>query len=391
MTRRFFGMRRLLFILFLSFSLFYAQSQKTIKTETPCSDQVLFNTPGKWFTDYGGLLDNGSEYIPLNKAQVNEAITRMNAVRDMLMKIYPEPIGVDPAWHHSIGRGSFAEQVKYVQRGDRFDREALVEKPVASYGFFCGFFRHVCNGQNPHEIWHGFPGETDTWFTVGANGIGNVAAEVRESSNNTLIGGYPVHLRHPIKEKFDGYEFFNVKTDVFPDFYSGTWRILIHRKGELPYTPVTRKQYLDQAIIYLTQFYGNALKDFEQAPMQSKEEQDIRKEQIKSFIKNRDAVLDHYKDELEESSKKGLLGSPAIIPQVLFAATEGDQIFVEENLGYMVVIENPAYMRKDLPKWVPQILTVSMAWNEEWKPQADAAKLILEKFPFAQLQAMIDK
>src|SRR4030095_626953 len=118
MTRRFFGMRRLLFILFLSFSLFYAQSQKTIKTETPCSDQVLFNTPGKWFTDYGGLLDNGSEYIPLNKAQVNEAITRMNAVRDMLMKIYPEPIGVDPAWHHSIGRGSFAEQVKYVQRGD---------------------------------------------------------------------------------------------------------------------------------------------------------------------------------------------------------------------------------------------------------------------------------
>jgi hypothetical protein len=32
-----------------------------------------------------------------------------------------------------------------------------------------------------------------------------------------------------------------------------------------------------------------------------------------------------------------------------------------------------------------------MAWNEEWKPQADAAKLILEKFPFAQLQAMIDK
>lgn len=316
----------------------------------------------------------------------------MNAVRDMLMKIYSEPIGVDAAWHHSIGRGSFAEQVRYVTNSQGISNpEALVDKPVASYGFFCGFFRHICNGQNPNEIWHGFPGETDTWFMVGANGIGAVARPISGSTKNMLIGGYPVHLRHPIKEKFDGYELFNIKADVFPDFHSGTWRILIHRKGELPYTPVTRKQYLDQAIIYLTEFYGDALKDFEQAPIQSKEEQDIRKEQIRSFIKNRDAVLIHYKDELEESSKKGLLESPAIIPQVLFAATEGDQIFVEENLGYMVVIENPAYMRKDLPKWVPQILTVQMAWNEEWKPQADVAKLILEKFPFDQLQAMIDK
>jgi hypothetical protein len=64
---------------------------------------------------------------------------------------------------------------------------------------------------------------------------------------------------------------------------------------------------------------------------------------------------------LEESSKKGLLGSPAIIPQVIFTATADDQIFVDENLGFMVVIENPSYMRKDLPKWVPQILTVSMS------------------------------
>jgi len=379
-------------IIFLLFIInFSSWSQRIIKTGTPCTDEVLFKTPGKWFTDYGGLLDNGSEYIPFNKAQVNEAISRMNAVRDMLMKIYPEPIGVDPAWHHSIGRGSFGEQIKYIKHGDRWDREALTEKPIASYGFFCGFFRHICNGQNPNEIWHGFPGETDTWFIVGANGIGTVAPPITESSNNMLIGGYPVHLLHPIKEKFDGYELFNVKTNVFPDFYSGTCTILIHRKGELPYEPITRKQYLDHAIIYLTQFYKDALNDFEQAPMGSLEEQEIRKGQIKSFIKNRDAVLDHYKDELEETSKKGLLGSPAIIPQVLFAATADDQIFVEENLGYTVVIENPSYMRNGLPKYIPQIFTVQITWNEDWKPQSDVAKLILEKFPFDQLQGMIDK
>jgi hypothetical protein len=112
---------------------------------------------------------------------------------------------------------------------------------------------------------------------------------------------------------------------------------------------------------------------------------------MKNLVKNKDAVLKHYKDELEESAKKSLLKSPAIIPLNIFTATADESIFVEENIGYTVVIENPAYMHKDLPKYVPQILTVKMGWDEEWKPQADVAKLIREKFPFEKLQAMIDK
>ncbi|TAL44659.1 MAG: hypothetical protein EPN92_08410 [Chitinophagaceae bacterium] len=383
--------KQIIIILFFIVS-FSSWSQRIIKTETPCSNEVLYKTPGKWFTDYGGMLDNGSEYIPFNKTQVSETVKRMNAVRDMLMKICPVPMGVDAAWHHSIGRGSFAEQVRFVKNSqDILNREALIEKPVATYGFICGFFEHNCNPQNPKEIWPGFPGETDTWFTVGANGIGNVATEVNEHSEKMLINGYPIHLRQPLKEKSDGYEIFNYKTNVFPGFANNIWRVLIHRKGELPYIPVTRKQYLDQAIIYLTDFYEEALKSFELVPAQSQDEQNIKKDQINNFIKNRDAVLNHYKEELEQATKKGLLESPAIIPLGLYAAIADEQIFVDENVGYMVVTENPKYMRKDLPKYIPQILTVSMAWDEEWKPQADVAKLIMEKFPIQKLQAMIDK
>jgi len=198
-------------------------------------------------------------------------------------------------------------------------------------------------------------------------------------------------LRQPLKEKSDGYEIFYYKTNVFPGFASNIWRVLIHRKGELPYIPVTRKQYLDQAIIYLTDFYEEALKNFELVPAQSQDEQNTKKEQIKNFIKNRDAALNRYKEELEQATKKGLLESPAIIPLGLYAAIVDEQIFVDENVGYMVVTENPKYMRKDLPKYIPQILTVSMGWDEEWKPQADVAKLIMEKFPIEKLQEMIDK
>ena len=415
-------------VLFISTQLLSA-GQKIIKTDIPCSNEVLFKTPGKWFVDYGGMLDNGSEYIPFNKAQVNETVKRMNAVRDMLIKIIPQPVGVDPAWHHSIGRGSFGEQVKYVKNSQGImNREPLVEKPVATYAFICGFFDLACNPNNPNEIGRGYPGETDTWFTVGANGIGNVAPQINGSTANMLIDGYPAHLRHPVKEKFDGYELFYCKKNVFPGVSTNEWRMLFHRKGELPYIPVTRKQYIDQAIIYLTQFYDDAIKDFEQAPMRSikeqeteknqvvekmkkdlawnptamktsidnylaeyKTEQEVRKEQVKNIVRDKEAVLKHYRDELEETTKQGLLSSPAIIPLIIYAAEPHEPLFVEENVGYMVVIENPKYMRKDLPKYVPQIMTVTMGFDEYWKPQADVAKLILENFPFDKLQAMIDK
>jgi hypothetical protein len=308
------------------------------------------------------------------------------------------------------------------------NQEAMVEKPVASYAFICGFFRLDCNPNNQHEIWRGYPGETNTWFVVGANGIGNVAAPINGNTKEMLIDGYPVHLREPLREKFDGYELFNCKPNVFPGMRNDSWRILIHRKGELPYIPVTRKQYIDQAIIYLTQFYDDAINDFERAPMRSieeqeteknqavekmkkdfawnptamkasidnylagyKTEQDVRKEQVKNVVKDKEAVVKHYRDELEESTKQGLQTSPAIIPLVIYAAEAHEPLFVEENIGYMVVIENPKYMRKDFPKYVPQILTVQMGFDEYWKPQADVSKMILEKFPFEKLQEMIDK
>lgn len=406
---------------------FSSWSQKTIKTDISCIDEVLFKTPGKWFIDYGGMLDNGSEYIPFNKAQVKETVTRMNAVRDMLMKIFPEPIGVDPAWHHSIGRGSFGEQVKYVKRNDRWDRKAIIEKPVASYGFVCGFFRLDCNRNNPTEIWRGYPGETNTWFSVGANGLGSVAVEVTGEAH-MLIDGCPVFLRQPLKQKFDGYELFYFKDNVFPDRSNVAWCVLVHCKGELPYTTITRKQYIDQCIPYLTKFYNDAIKEFENVPMRSLEEQEaeknetiekmkkdlawdpprmkaaidvylegykteqqVRKEQLNNLKKDRDAVLKHYSNELEETTKNGLLETPAIIPLGIYNASVNMPIFVEENAGSMAVIENIKYMRKDLPKYIPQLFTVGWSWDEFWKPQADVGKLTLEKFPFAQLQAMIDK
>ena len=121
-----------------------------------------------------------------------------------------------------------------------------------------------------------------------------------------------------------------------------------------------------------------------------KTEQQIREEQLKKLKQEKDEVLKKYQDELEKTTKEGLLDAPAIVQFIWDLLLTNQTIFTDEKNGWSLVIQNPDYMRKDLPKYVPQFIVVSWQWDE-WKPQADIAKLIEEKFPFEKLREMIDK
>jgi predicted lysophospholipase L1 biosynthesis ABC-type transport system permease subunit len=56
----------------------------------------------------------------------------------------------------------------------------------------------------------------------------------------------------------------------------------------------------------------------------------------------------------------------------------------------ILVTENPDYIRKDLPKHVPQFFLVSLTW-QDWEPLKKFAEIVEQNFPFEKLQAMIDK
>jgi hypothetical protein len=56
----------------------------------------------------------------------------------------------------------------------------------------------------------------------------------------------------------------------------------------------------------------------------------------------------------------------------------------------MLITENPAYIRKDLPKHVPQILVLYWSWSD-WEPQKNIARIVEESFPIEKLEAMIDR
>ena len=376
----------LLSSLFFPFSI-WGQG-RTIKTSIPCDDEVLMKTPGKWFKNTD-VWQTG--HIRFNSSQQQEVANRVDKIHAMMLNTYPDPTGVDVAWKRTLGYGTFADQVSYI-RIDPFtmDRRAVVEKPVASFGYVAGFFRHFCATDNVNEIWSGYPGETGTWFNISANSFNGFAEEYFGNQDTLTIGGYPVYLRPPLKQSFDGYQLFYSKGVVDNPHATPERYVLVHRKGEFPYIPVTRKQYLEKCLVHLEKSQDLIIKNFEQMPLATAEEQGSRKEQVAGFIKNKEAILKRYRAELEETTKQGLLNTPAIIPVTIYNTDEYNPIFVEETMGFMIVTANPNYMRKALPKYVPQFFVLEWRWND-WKPQIDLGKLIEEKFPFEKLQALIDK
>jgi len=56
----------------------------------------------------------------------------------------------------------------------------------------------------------------------------------------------------------------------------------------------------------------------------------------------------------------------------------------------MLVTENPGYLRKDLPKDVPQFFVINWQWGSSIADEK-LRKLFEENFEVEKLQAMIDK
>jgi hypothetical protein len=119
-------------------------------------------------------------------------------------------------------------------------------------------------------------------------------------------------------------------------------------------------------------------------------DQQRKDEQVIGYIKNKEAVLKHYQDEMEKTTKEGLLDSPATI-RLFHSPDTQTPVFVKETEGgSMLIIENPVYIKKDLPKYIPQFMVFSWSWNAT-PPQKKIAEIVEAIFPIEKLQAMIDK
>ena len=119
-------------------------------------------------------------------------------------------------------------------------------------------------------------------------------------------------------------------------------------------------------------------------------DQQQKDETVKKIIKQKNEVINRYEKEVEKNSAANLLDSPATV-NILQNMYPDTPIFTTgKEDGKMLVTENPAYIRKDLPKYMPQFLVLYWSWNEDVKG-AYFRKMLEANFPIEKLQAMIDK
>lgn len=399
-------MKKQVFILLFLILRFSSWSQKSISTDVRCTDVMAQNAKGRW--------TKTKDPSTTTSKEINATLAEFHK---LLMMAYPQPTGVDAAWHTAEGISYFGSKSKNSPYPDGRPRYLSVELPhFRMYYYKAGFFAYRCDPYNDKKMNPGYPGETGTWLTIRANESGPAIGNAPDDS--WMINEMPVRMMNPATRLFSD--------DGLKEAAKGrNYRIvLVHRKGILPYIPVTRKQYLERCIITQGKLYDDMIRAQEQLPVRTLEEQEkekkaklaqyekdfgndpkrlksavdyylsgyktdqqVRDEQVQKIKTFKAQELKKFTDELEKSSEQGLLDAPAMI-RVMYDA---DLIFDKDPLyASMVVIENRDYIRKELPKHVPQLFVVNWEWSN-WAPQEKIDHIMEKDFPFEKLQAMIDK
>jgi ribosomal protein S20 len=102
-------------------------------------------------------------------------------------------------------------------------------------------------------------------------------------------------------------------------------------------------------------------------------------------------ALKKLHDELDKTTKEGLLDAPAVVRLDPLLVNEGP-VFLPESEGCtLLATENPNYFRKDLPKYVPQFFILEVIVTDTKSRFMNFKRIIDDNFPIEKLKAIIDK
>jgi hypothetical protein len=377
--------KQLTILLLLLFYSTFAWSQgRYMKATTPCDNALLLKTPGEW------LNPGHVYYAKVTNQQMQEIEKRLNAIRQWTQNINPSPMAFDAVTSYFTSDVDFASQIKIQSTSVGFRNSYINGIPTILYSYHLKFCPYSCT-PTPNEIMRGRGCETGTNINVVINRLEDFFWEFRLDDDHVdimRIEGRPIRMMPVLKEKWKGCDIYT------PEKGRGENMVLLHREGMLPYIPVTRKQYLERSIEYFQRFFVNTLKASENPeglnPLKDKNQ---REEETKKIQKYRDDLLKYYRDELDATTKAGLLDSPAITVDGIGDMDISNPIFTtKENGGRLLVTENPDYWKRDLPKYIPQLIIYSMRLQKDGPdPTKNPYYLYYQDFPIEKLQAMIDK
>jgi hypothetical protein len=380
-------MKKHLFILLLFSNQLSAQNKDPnphfpkVKISVACTEDFINNYTGKWL-------------IPDLKPTVNdfqgEVKKRVEQINNLVYQTYPQPTGCDAFWSAVSSTKSFADQVKYVLVEGDWKQQTVKSNPVYSWKYSLALCGWLCHGTN--EIMNGYPEIGGGSLAIRANEL-NILPEDYLYGDEWTIDGRQIKKKMPVIGKWKEYDVVATNGGIYAN-QNSQYFVLISREGMLPYIPITRKQYLDRAMQYITKFYDDLNKKIrqnnEKMPAQFRTPKEEIDHQTTLNTKLKNDGLKKLNDELEKTTNDGFLDAPAVIRIDPLFTTEGPIFQSEEQGGTMLATENPDYMRKDLPKYIPQFFVLSLSadpkgWSKEFK------RIVEDNFPVEKLKAMIDK
>ena len=321
---------------------------------------------GKWIADSPPRPQN------VTVEQYQQVAKRTDAAHLLLLEAYPELVGIQEGrWWRTVG-GSAPDGAP----------------GLLVYHYIGGLSQYFCApNASPDSMLGKLGAPSRPVYVVKGAGLNlmvqfNQLAGFLTSRAGMSIGGLQVFERPRAASTWKGYDLY-----VRDQNFAGDGKVVVVRKGMLPYRPVTRKQYLEYMIASVEQIFDDmvaaekqALKDPNLSAFRAETEQ-----RLADLLKRGNERAVRYRAELKQHAADKTLDAPAVV--------EGDgpdTFSTEEKGGKALVTVNPDYFRKDLPAYVPQVIVV------HWHFQEDVAsryfrKLVEADLPIEKFQAMIDR
>lgn len=359
----------------------------SLSAQSPCDPNALAGLPGKWKPAGKGSV------TPLNAKDVATEKATLNSIFNMIKAGY-QPVGLAIDNSDIIGFNP-ATGTNWVCNP--------YAKAFYLIDYFCEGGTARLNGEN----------ETPNSVFIYANSMEWIANIYGCQPDEDNTRGYVYMKDMPVYR--DGYYFFDLG-DEKPKHSSA---ILIARDGAVPFSYVTRKEFLDIRIAELEKKkkteMDRSLKNAvirpaaEQEAAKQKELDELRHGNYSQSYINRflnDYKTDEQKRDLDlqrtakyydeplqrlrsalSHSSAAELAQPAIISGQ--DTYDGFTDFVPDEKGTCLVKPNLAYYKKNLPKTAPQFFCVFYSWDEHDTVSVKAVDGIRKALDLGKLKEMI--
>jgi hypothetical protein len=346
-----------------------------------CSPESLLQTPGTLKSD----APYDSKRLPALDLTKHKKV--LATISD-LIKLKYTPMGVKAGFHLNYGY-------------------PVPERPVNDYAYSIIPLNFYCDGSTIKTA-H----ETSTDFEIAVNGF---ESEIYDTAHGDRLLAEGFNVMHHLPVEENGYWHFK-ESDAGLGFgmtgKSTGW--LITYDGKLPYTYVTKSEFLEKRRQALAVQKNTTAAGFKEILKQLETEKGLMEgeykndpEKLKKYINNYTATKTRYEKLLAGNEKEyqpafdkmdALLKRPAdeLKQQAIVKQDPKDYrsyLFTDENdpFAQVLIKPNPGYFNRKIPRSSPQFFWVYIRWNHNEPIATKFKEDILKAVDFKILKNMLGK